>query len=56
MTEYRIAGINHLSVETMDINIGKLNGKLWTVIFTIRGDAIRIISARRSRKKRGKII
>jgi len=33
------------------INIGKIKNKFYSVITTIRGDSIRIISARRSRKK-----
>ena len=33
------------------IPIGKKENKLWTAIFTLRGNAIRIISVRRSRKK-----
>jgi len=33
------------------INIGKIKNKFYSVITTIRGDKIRIISARRSRKK-----
>jgi len=33
------------------LNIGKIKGKFYSVITTIRGDRIRIISARRSRKK-----
>ena len=33
------------------INIGKINSKFYTVISTLRGDNIRIISARRARKK-----
>jgi hypothetical protein len=33
------------------INIGKINTKFYTVVSTIREDKIRIISARRARKK-----
>jgi len=33
------------------INIGKINAKFYTVVTTYRKDKIRIISARRSRKK-----
>jgi len=33
------------------INIGKINAKFYTAITTIRKEKIRIISARRSRKK-----
>ncbi len=38
-------------VENRGIIIGKHNNKLWTAIYTLRGDAIRIISVRRARKK-----
>jgi len=31
--------------------IGKINGKAWTAVWTPRGDAVRIISVRRSRKE-----
>jgi uncharacterized DUF497 family protein len=40
-------------VEDRRILIGKQGSKLWTVIFTLRGNAIRIISVRRSRKMEG---
>jgi uncharacterized DUF497 family protein len=33
------------------INIGKISSKFYTVVSTIREDKIRIISARRARKK-----
>ena len=33
------------------INIGKINSKFYTVVSTIREDKIRIISARRARKR-----
>ena len=38
-------------VEDRWILIGKKDSKIWTAIFTLRGNTIRIISARRSRKK-----
>ena len=28
--------------------IGELEGKIWTVIYTLRGDSIRLVSARRA--------
>jgi len=37
--------------ETRFINISKIGTKFYTVVTTYRGDKIRIISARRSRKK-----
>lgn len=38
-------------VENRGIVIGQLHGKLWTAIYTMRGNAVRIISVRRSKKK-----
>ena len=38
-------------VEDRWILIGKNDDKLWTAIHTVRGNAIRIISVRRSREK-----
>ncbi len=43
-------------VENRGIMIGKHQEKLWTAIFTVRGNVIRIISVRRARKKGGKAI
>ncbi len=42
-------------VENRYIIIGKLQEKLWTAVHTIRGDAVRIISVRRSRKEEAKL-
>ena len=38
-------------VENRSVVIGQLHGKLWTAVFTMRSDAVRIISVRRSREK-----
>jgi uncharacterized protein len=38
-------------LEDRHILIGKKDDKLWTAIYTIRGEGIRIISVRRSRDK-----
>jgi len=38
------------SAENRYLAIGHIYNTLWTVIFTLRGDKIRIISARRSRE------
>jgi uncharacterized DUF497 family protein len=38
-------------LEERYVLIGILDTKIWTAIFTWRGDAVRIISVRRSRKK-----
>lgn len=32
------------------VAIGKIGGRIWTAIFTWRGDRVRIISVRRARK------
>ena len=42
-------------IENRHIIIGKLQGKLWTAVYTIREGAIRIISVRRSREKEAKL-
>jgi uncharacterized protein len=42
-------------LEERSVLIGKIGKKLCTAIFTYRGDAIRIISVRRSRKKEIKL-
>jgi hypothetical protein len=38
-------------IEDRNIIIGKINKKLYTGIYTVRGNNIRIISVRRARKK-----
>ena len=38
-------------VEDRRIVIAKLGEKLWTAIYTVRGDQIRIISVRRARRR-----
>jgi len=38
-------------LENRSILIGRVDRKLWTAIFTRRGNAIRIISVRRARKQ-----
>jgi len=45
----------NLWIEDREIIIGKYQEKLWTAIFTLRGDAIRIISVRRARRKEAKL-
>jgi hypothetical protein len=42
-------------VENRGILISKYKEKLWTAIFTMRGDATRIISVRRARRKEAKL-
>jgi len=43
------------SLENRGIVIGKLKGKLWTAVYTMRDKAVRIISVRRARKKEVKL-
>ncbi|MBI5126012.1 MAG: BrnT family toxin [Planctomycetes bacterium] len=38
-------------VEDRNVAIGQIRNKLWTAIYTLRGDAIRLISVRRARKE-----
>lgn len=38
-------------LEDRSIIIGKHHNKLWAAVYTVRGDAIRIISVRHARKK-----
>jgi uncharacterized DUF497 family protein len=38
-------------LEDRRIIIGKIRTRLWTAIYTLRKDVVRIISARRSRKR-----
>lgn len=38
-------------VEMRFLAIGRLDGKSWTAVFTLRGEAVRIISVRRARKE-----
>jgi uncharacterized DUF497 family protein len=42
--------VSAYSAENRFLAIGYIHNKLWTVIFALRGDKIRIISARRSRE------
>lgn len=42
-------------IEKRWVEIGAIGDKVWTAIFTIREDAVRIISVRRSRTKEKKI-
>jgi uncharacterized protein len=41
-------------IENRSVLIGKIDKKLWSAIFTLRDNAIRIISVRRARKKEAK--
>jgi hypothetical protein len=38
-------------VENRWVLIGMVNDKLWTAVYTLRGDTLRIISVRRARKR-----
>jgi uncharacterized DUF497 family protein len=37
--------------EERNLMIGRISGKIWTAVFTRRGEVIRLISVRRARKK-----
>lgn len=51
MWDGKVVGAPSLNIgESRYLAVGKLEEKFWTVIITWRGDKIRIISARRSRK------
>jgi uncharacterized DUF497 family protein len=41
--------------ESRQLAIGIIDGRHWTVVFTLRGDVIRLISARRSRENEKQI-
>jgi hypothetical protein len=42
-------------IENRYILIGKIGKQLWSVVYTLRGEAIRIISVRRSKKQEMKL-
>ncbi|MDY6836808.1 MAG: BrnT family toxin [Thermodesulfobacteriota bacterium] len=42
-------------LEDRGIMIGEIGKKLWTAIFTMRGETTRIISVRRARKREGEL-
>ena len=42
-------------IENRSVLIGKIDKKLWSAIFTLRSNTIRIISVRRARKKEAKL-
>ena len=47
----RIEIQTNFSTENRNALIGRIDDKLWTAIFTLRVDTIRLISVRRARKK-----
>ena len=51
----RVEILTSYPLENRSILIGKIDKKLWTAIFTQRGNSIRIISVRRARKKEAKL-
>jgi uncharacterized DUF497 family protein len=51
VTESRVEIQTSYPVEDRWILIGKIDSTLWTAIYTLRGNAVRIISVRRSREK-----
>jgi hypothetical protein len=42
-------------IENRSILIGKIGKHLWSAVYTLRGEAIRIISVRRSKKQEMKL-
>jgi len=55
LDENRIEIETPYPVEKWNIIIAKFLGKLWTAVYTIRSETVRIISVRRSRKKEVKL-
>ena len=51
----RIEILTHYPIENRSVLIGILSGKIWAAVFTRRGNAIRIISVRRARKREVKL-
>jgi uncharacterized DUF497 family protein len=49
LDEKRLVVPARSNTEPREALIAQLDGKLWTAIYTMRGDAIRLISVRRSR-------
>lgn len=46
-----IEGPARTDEEPRMVAIGMIDGKLWTAVYTMRGEMVRIISVRRARKK-----
>jgi uncharacterized protein len=55
LDENRVEIHAHHPVEDRWIMIGRKDEKLWTAIYTWRGNTIRIISVRRSREKEAEL-
>jgi uncharacterized protein len=53
LDENRVEIIAPHPIENRLILIARYQEKLWTAVYTLRGDAIRIISVRRARKREG---
>ena len=51
----RVEIVTSFRDENRNIMIGKIGKKLWSAIFTYRGNSIRIISVRRAREKEAKL-
>lgn len=49
--EGRIAQIAHSEIEERHLIVARLGDVLWCAVFTLRDEAIRIISVRRARKE-----
>lgn len=55
LDENRVEICTSHPIENRNIIIGHVHNKLWTAIYTVRGDATRLISVRRARKKEAKL-
>ena len=52
--EKRVVVPARSNTEPREVIIAELDGKLWTAIYTLRGDVFRIISVRKSRDEERK--
>ena len=50
-TKRVVTASGYMGPESRQLTIGELDGKMYTAVFTMRGDIIRIISVRRARKQ-----
>ena len=51
MDQFRVDILAPYPNEDRRILLGRLKGKVWAAIYTLRGDSVRIISVRRARKR-----
>ena len=53
--KYRVEIQTPYPIENRRIMIGRINKKLWSAVFTMRENIVRIISVRRARNKESKL-